>query len=76
MPDLRLAAIAAHRFGLGPAAVQGFGNDQVDQGITEELEALIVRRPGAAVPQGLLQQFGGSKRVSDPVTHPSPCCSG
>ena len=58
--------------GLGPAGVQRFGNDQVHQGVAKELQAFVVRRPGAAVPEGLLQQFGVAKGVVQPISHPRP----
>jgi hypothetical protein len=55
--------------GLGPTLVERLGDDQVDQGITEELQAFVVRRSGAAVPEGLLQQFGLFETVAEPVGH-------
>ncbi len=42
--------------GLGPARVQRFGDDQPDQRIAQEFQALVVRRAGAAMGQGLLEQ--------------------
>jgi hypothetical protein len=42
--------------GLRPAQVQLLGDDQVEQRVTEELEALVVRAAGAAVAECLPQQ--------------------
>ena len=55
--------------GLGPTLVQRLGDDQVDQGVTEEFQAFVVRRSGAAVPEGLLQQFRFAETVTERVGH-------
>jgi hypothetical protein len=55
--------------GLGPACMQGLGHDQVDQGVAQELQALVVGRPDAAMSQRLAQQGRVGESVADRVSH-------
>ena len=54
--------------GLGPVHVQRFGDDQVDQRVAEELQALVVGRPGAAVGQRLRKQVRPGKAMGDAIS--------
>ena len=65
----RLARVDNAFVGLRPVLVERLGDEQVDQCIAEELEALVVRSACAAVGQGLRQQVLSRESISQ-IAHP------
>lgn len=54
--------------GLGPTLIQRLGDQQIDDAVAEKFQPLVVRRPGAAMPQRLGEQIRIGKCMPDRIT--------